>query len=153
MHFWCNFFGAFFSAEFCPKSFSCCRCLLNKKILAEILTAVAVQNGKIFVTGGFDGHRRLDSAEMFDTFTNQWAPLPNMSRARFKHVSTIHQDKLYVYCYDLVSEQLDLDDINKGWSQSRWRKPWFPHRLAETHKVEVDMTASLRTLISPKKYV
>ena len=116
--------------------------------------AVAVHNGKIFVTGGFDGEHRLDSAEMFDTFTNQWAPLPTMSRARSDPVSTIHQGKLYVYCYDFDSEQLDLEDINKGWSQSRWRKSWISHSLAfSSRTVEVDMTASLRTLLSPKEKI
>ena len=134
--------------------------------------AVAVHNGKIFVTGGFDGHRRLDSAEMFDTFTNQWAPLPNMSHARMNHVSVIHQGKLYVSrgsrkpwdqrsgvvvngeWIDPIWDELDLDNINKGWGKS-WTRLDPSRRLAppEAHTVEVDMTASLRKLLSPKEKI
>ena len=118
--------------------------------------AVAVHNGKIFVTGGFDGEHRLDSAEMFDTFTNQWAPLPNMSHARMNHVSVIHQGKLYVSrgsrvpydrrsgvlvngeWIDPIWDELDLDNINKGWGKS-WTRLAPSRRLAppEAHTVEV----------------
>jgi len=55
-----------------------------------------VLNGKLVVTGGFDGIEYLNSVEEFDCTTKQWQMLPPMLTKRVEHASTVMNGKLYV---------------------------------------------------------
>ena len=55
-----------------------------------------ILNGKLVVTGGFDGIEYLNSVEEFDCTTKQWQMLPPMLARRVEHASTVMNGKLYV---------------------------------------------------------
>ena len=55
--------------------------------MSEMITprkrfASTTVDGKLYVFGGSDGHRRLSTAEMFDPETNSWTELKNMRQPR-----------------------------------------------------------------------
>ena len=52
-------------------------------------SAAAILNGRLVVTGGFDGTRYLSSAEAFDPNTRQWHALPPMRTERGEHAAAV----------------------------------------------------------------
>ena len=51
-------------------------------------TATPLANGKVLVTGGYDGFAVSTSAQLYDPATNTWSAAPNMSSARTAHAAT-----------------------------------------------------------------
>jgi N-acetylneuraminic acid mutarotase len=54
-----------------------------------------VFTGKIYVTGGYGDGIYLDSAEMYDTETNQWTFVSPMLSIRSGHSCITFDDSLY----------------------------------------------------------
>jgi hypothetical protein len=52
-------------------------------------TATLLQNGKVFVAGGFDGTDLLFSTETYDPFTNVWDPSDSLGGVRETHTATL----------------------------------------------------------------
>ena len=53
-------------------------------------------DNKLYVVGGFDGERAMDSAEVFDCCTNTWALLPPLLQRRCSCSCAVLRDQLYV---------------------------------------------------------
>jgi len=56
----------------------------------------AASRGKIYVVGGFDGSRHLDSCECFDVVSGRWERLPPMSAPRCGCGAVVVRDRLHV---------------------------------------------------------
>jgi N-acetylneuraminic acid mutarotase len=51
-------------------------------------TASTLTNGKVLVTGGYNGNG-LNSAELYDSLTGTWTLTNNMSFVRYVHTASI----------------------------------------------------------------
>lgn len=58
--------------------------------------SVCVANGKIYAMGGYDGHLRLKSTEVYSPETNQWTLLTNMNIRRSDADACSLNDKIYI---------------------------------------------------------
>ena len=56
-------------------------------------TASILSNGKVLVTGGYNGSAYLKSAELFDPSTGNWTTTGQMSVAREVHTASIILNK------------------------------------------------------------
>ncbi|CAF3853051.1 unnamed protein product [Adineta steineri] len=52
-------------------------------------TASVLLNGKVLVTGGYDGFSYLNSAEIYDPSTGTWMATGNMTNARYLHTASV----------------------------------------------------------------
>jgi large repetitive protein len=52
-------------------------------------TATLLQNGKVLITGGFNGTEVLATAELFDPATGIFTPTGSMTTPRFSHTATL----------------------------------------------------------------
>ena len=61
-------------------------------------TATLLQDGRVFIAGGFDGKLAIGSAELFTPGANSWTPLAgagsltNMANIRYSHTATLLND-------------------------------------------------------------
>ena len=55
-----------------------------------------VEDGRLYVCGGYNGESCLSSCESYDPKTDSWSPLPNMARARSAAAATCFAGRLYV---------------------------------------------------------
>lgn len=58
--------------------------------------SVCTSNEKIYAMGGYDGHSRLKSAEVYSPDTNQWTLLPDMNVRRSDADACSLDDKIYI---------------------------------------------------------
>jgi WD40 repeat protein len=58
----------------------------------EAHTATQLKDGKVLVTGGFDGGNVLATAELFDPGTGTFSPTGTMKAARARHTATLLSD-------------------------------------------------------------
>jgi hypothetical protein len=58
----------------------------------EIHAAVSLLDGRVFITGGFDGIDALDSIEVFDPSTATWASGGTLTAKRFAHAAVRLRD-------------------------------------------------------------
>ena len=52
-------------------------------------TASVLTNGKVLVTGGYNGSSFLNSAELYDPSTGIWTTTGNMNNARYYHTASV----------------------------------------------------------------
>src|SRR5436190_7951827 len=52
-------------------------------------TATLLPNGKVLVTGGYDGNNAFATAELYDPATGTWTPTGSLTVARFRHKATL----------------------------------------------------------------
>ena len=52
-------------------------------------TTTYLADGKVLVTGGYDGTQNLASAEIYDPATDTWTPTGDMDSIRFSHTATL----------------------------------------------------------------
>jgi hypothetical protein len=52
-------------------------------------TATLLPNGKILITGGYDGSNYIPSAEVYDPELNTWTVVASMSNGRYVHTATL----------------------------------------------------------------
>ena len=50
---------------------------------ARARVAAAVLGGRLYVVGGSDGERTLQSGEVYSPRTNRWTPIPDMITPRW----------------------------------------------------------------------
>jgi hypothetical protein len=76
-------------------------------------------DNKLYVVGGFDGERAMDSAEMFDCTTNTWSLLPPLLQRRCSCSCAVLRGQLYVVggvCGPMALSHVERFDINiKKW--------------------------------------
>merc|ERR1712218_98131 len=58
--------------------------------------ASASMEEKVYACGGFDGHNRLRSAEIYDPSIDQWSMLPDMSMVRSDAACVSYNEKIWV---------------------------------------------------------
>ncbi len=51
---------------------------------------------KIYLFGGYDGHRCLLSAEVYDITTQEWTQPPEINEKRFDCVATLIRNRIHV---------------------------------------------------------
>ena len=52
-------------------------------------TASVLTNGKVLVTGGYNGSIYLSSAQLYDPLTGTWTNTGNMNNARYDHAASV----------------------------------------------------------------
>lgn len=52
-------------------------------------TATLLPNGKVLVTGGYNGNQTLASAELYDPATESWSATGSLATARYYHTATL----------------------------------------------------------------
>src|SRR2546423_472363 len=52
-------------------------------------TATLLSNGKVLVTGGYDGVNYLTSAELYDPASGTWSVTGSLTTARYLHTATL----------------------------------------------------------------
>ncbi|XP_075054654.1 kelch-like protein 35 isoform X2 [Mixophyes fleayi] len=57
---------------------------------------MAVLNGEIYSIGGFDGLKRLDTVERYNSFTNSWSPVAPLLQAVSSAAAVTCMNRLYV---------------------------------------------------------
>ena len=76
-------------------------------------------DNKLYVVGGFDGERAMDSAEVFDCTTNTWSLLPPLLQRRCSCSCAVLRGQLYVVggvCGPMALSHVERFDINiKKW--------------------------------------
>ncbi len=55
-------------------------------------TASVLKDGKVLVSGGYDGATPSNSAELYDPSTKTWTTTSNMNSARFRHTASVLSD-------------------------------------------------------------
>lgn len=71
-------------------------------------------DSKLYVVGGFDGERAMDSAEVFDCNTNTWSLLPPLLQRRCSCSCAVLRDQLYVVggvCGPMALSHVERFDI------------------------------------------
>ena len=87
------------------------RCFLATTVLQDRWTGSLLSSSpcRLVALGGYNGHTRLDTAEIYDpgassstnlssflpAATNQWDPLPSMAQARSDFAAVTFQGKVY----------------------------------------------------------
>jgi N-acetylneuraminic acid mutarotase len=79
----------------------------------------AAIGSKLYVVGGFDGERAMDSAEMFDCSTNSWSLLPPLLQRRCSCSCAVLKGQLYVVggvCGPMALSHVErFDNIANKW--------------------------------------
>ncbi len=68
---------------------------VNQELVFTSFAGAAVLNGRIYVCGGYDGSKFLNSCEVYDQYPNAWAPVAPMNCARSRVSIVAYGDKLY----------------------------------------------------------
>ncbi|CAF5112940.1 unnamed protein product [Rotaria sp. Silwood1] len=55
----------------------------------SVHTASVLPNGKVLITGGYDGSLYLNSSELYDPSTGLWTATSSMNSARSEHTTSI----------------------------------------------------------------
>lgn len=80
---------------------------------ARSVCGSAVIGTKLYVVGGYDGERAMDSVEVFDCVENAWRSLPPISQRRCSCSCSVLDGKLYVVggvCGPLALSQVECFD-------------------------------------------
>ncbi|MCJ8346753.1 hypothetical protein MJH12_14515, partial [bacterium] len=101
--------------------------------------SVAINDSKIYVTGGQYQGNTLSSVERYSFDSRTWQLFPNLLEARYDHSTIVHNDTLYVYggisTQDLSS--LEVFDIN---TSSVWQNISNTTGTRSGHSSEVTST-------------
>jgi N-acetylneuraminic acid mutarotase len=92
---------------------------VEKMRRARSVFGSAVIRNSLFVVGGFDGERAMDSAEVFDCATNSWSLLPPLLQRRCSCSCAVLRGQLYVIggvCGPLALSHVEkYDSVTKEW--------------------------------------
>jgi hypothetical protein len=84
--------------------------------------AVAIDEHRILITGGWDGNRGLSSVEIFDSTNETTTKVSEMNGKRFAHQSIQYENNVFViggYYGGYLNrvEKININDISSGWTQ------------------------------------
>ena len=90
--------------------------------------ATLLGDGRVLVTGGFDGAVVLSLAELFDPSTNTWSSAGNMAAARSQHSATLLANGRVLVagrCPGALASAELYDPATNTWSAAggAWRRP------------------------------
>ncbi|KXI28319.1 Kelch repeat-containing protein [Paraglaciecola hydrolytica] len=96
-------------------------------------TAAVVQNGKIYVAGGFNHSTALNVFERYDPLTNEWQTLSPLPQNMSAHSAAVLNNKLVLFGdYDNLNATLLYDFDSQTWSQPEINFQGTRHSTATT---------------------